>query len=83
MSSTHQCSSSVQLSRIDYCTLRMTTAAGAFSQSLVVATSYSTLGVDGVCEALTQCECPVVVCNRNKVSSHTLRTLKKTKDFVP
>jgi long-chain acyl-CoA synthetase len=53
----------------DTCADWMTTAAGAFSQSLVVATSYSTLGVDGVCEALTQCECPVVICNRGKVKA--------------
>jgi len=53
----------------DTCADWMTTAAGAFSQSLVVATSYSTLGVDGVVEAVTQCECPVVVCNRSKVQA--------------
>jgi long-chain acyl-CoA synthetase len=53
----------------DTCADWMTTAAGAFSQSLVVATSYSTLGVEGVCEALTQCECPVVICNRKQVEN--------------
>jgi len=47
----------------------MTTAAGAFSQSLVVATSYATLGVEGVLEAVNQCECPVVVCNRTQVGN--------------
>jgi len=51
----------------DTCADWMTTAAAAFSQSLVVATSYSTLGVDGVIEAVDQCACPVVVCNRHQV----------------
>jgi long-chain acyl-CoA synthetase len=51
----------------DTCADWMTCAAGAFSQSLVVATSYATLGVEGVLEAVNQCECPVVVCNRSKV----------------
>jgi len=65
----------------DTCADWMTTAAGAFSQSLVVATSYSTLGVDGVCEALTQCECPVVICNRGKVKA-LIAAREKLPDLV-
>jgi len=51
----------------DTCADWMTCLSGCFSQSLVVATSYATLGVDGVAEAVNQCECAVVVCNRSKV----------------
>lgn len=51
----------------DTCADWMTCAAAAFSQTLVVATSYATLGIDGVIESINQCECPVVVCNRSQV----------------
>jgi len=47
----------------------MTALAGAFSQSMVVATSYATLGMDGVCESVNQCDCRVVVCNRSEVEN--------------
>ena len=45
----------------------MTACAGAFSQSIVVATSYATLGALGAIEAINQCGCTTVVCNRSKV----------------
>merc|ERR1711935_795995 len=50
------------------CAEWMTALAGAFSQSMVVATSYATLGMDGVEEAVQQCECRVVMCNRTEVA---------------
>jgi len=46
----------------------MTALAGAFSQSIVVATSYATLGMDGVSESVKQCSCRVVICNRTEVA---------------
>jgi long-chain acyl-CoA synthetase len=43
-----------------------TAAVGSFTQSLVVATSYATLGIEAVALAINQTSCTVVVCNRNK-----------------
>jgi len=60
------------------CAEWMTALAGAFSQSMVVATSYATLGMDGVEEAVQQCECRVVMCNRAEVAK-----LAAEKDKVP
>merc|ERR1712166_35441 len=60
------------------CAEWMTAVAGAFSQSMVVATSYATLGMDGVEEAVQQCECRVVMCNRAEVAK-----LAAEKDKVP
>ena len=51
----------------DTCADWMTCMAGAHSQSLVVATSYATLGIDGVMASISQCKCRVVVCNRRHV----------------
>jgi long-chain acyl-CoA synthetase len=53
----------------------MTACVGAFSQSIVVATSYATLGPEGAAEAINQCECTVVVTNRSKVAD--LAAMKK------
>ena len=51
----------------DTCAEWMTCALGALSQSLVVATSYATLGIDAVAEAINESGVPVVVTNRKKV----------------
>jgi len=56
----------------------MTALAGAFSQSIVVATSYATLGMDGVAESVKQCSCRVVICNRDQVAK-----LAKEKGNLP
>jgi len=53
----------------DTCADWMTCLAGAHSQSLVVATSYATLGIDGVVASISQCKCCVVVCNRKQVKT--------------
>jgi len=45
----------------------LTTLFGAFSQALTVATSYATLGIPAVVEALTETNAPVLVCNRKSV----------------
>eukprot|EP00933_Yihiella_yeosuensis_P034034 TRINITY_DN27597_c0_g1_i1.p1 TRINITY_DN27597_c0_g1~~TRINITY_DN27597_c0_g1_i1.p1 ORF type:complete len:794 (+),score=161.71 TRINITY_DN27597_c0_g1_i1:76-2457(+) len=45
----------------------LTTLYAAFSQSLTVATSYATLGIDAVADALKETGAPVVVCNRKNV----------------
>merc|ERR550514_2454780 len=41
----------------------MTALMGAHSQSLVVATSYSTLGISAVIEAVNETQCAVILCN--------------------
>lgn len=41
---------------------------GAFSQSLSVATSYATLGMPSVAEAVNECNVPIIVCNYHAVS---------------
>ncbi|KAK7249787.1 decanoate-CoA ligase [Aureococcus anophagefferens] len=46
----------------------MICALGALSQSLVVATSYATLGIDAVGEAINESHVPVVVANRKQVA---------------
>ena len=45
----------------------MTCALGALSQSLVVATSYATLGIDAVGEAIKASNITTVVTNRKNV----------------
>jgi len=45
------------------CAQWMTAMLGAHSQSLVVATSYSTLGISAVIEAVNETGCAVIVCN--------------------
>jgi len=45
-----------------------TAALGSFTQSLVVATSYATLGIEAVALAINQTSCTVVVCNYNKAA---------------
>lgn len=41
----------------------MTALMGAHSQSLVVATSYATLGISSVIEAINETQCAVILCN--------------------
>ena len=53
----------------DTCADWMTAALGATSYSLIVATSYATLGIDSVCEAINDSNVPVVVTNRKQVSA--------------
>jgi long-chain acyl-CoA synthetase len=45
-----------------------TAAVGSFTQSLVVATSYATLGIEAVALAINQTSCTVVVCNYKKAA---------------
>jgi long-chain acyl-CoA synthetase len=45
----------------------MTAAIGAMSQSLPIATSYSTLGIDAVGVALNETSAPVILCNYKDV----------------
>jgi long-chain acyl-CoA synthetase len=45
----------------------ITSAFGAFSQNIVVATAYATLGIDAVVKAVKQGGVTVLVCNRKKV----------------
>ena len=51
----------------DTCADWMTCALGALSQSLVVATSYATLGIDAVGEAIKASNITTVVTNRKNV----------------
>ena len=52
----------------DTCAEWMICALGALGQGLVVATSYATLGIDAVAEALNNSQCPVIVCNFSKIA---------------
>lgn len=45
------------------CPQWMTALMGAHTQSLVVATSYSTLGISAVIEAVNETQCAVILCN--------------------
>jgi len=45
------------------CPQWMTSLMGAHTQSLVVATSYSTLGISAVIEAVNETQCAVILCN--------------------
>lgn len=47
----------------DTCAEWTTSLLGAFSQSLVVATSYATLGIDSVLESAIECGVAALVCN--------------------
>ena len=49
---------------------------GALSQSLVVATSYSTLGIDSVVDAVQECNVNTILCNYKDVE----KVKKVTKD---
>ena len=65
----------------DTCADWMTCALGALSQSLVVATSYATLGIDSVGSAIRESSVTTVVTNRRKVQDvaklkSTCKTLK-------
>ena len=52
----------------DTCAEWMICALGALGQGLVVATSYATLGIDAVAEAIAESRVPVVVTNRKQVA---------------
>eukprot|EP00929_Paragymnodinium_shiwhaense_P007243 TRINITY_DN11117_c0_g1_i1.p1 TRINITY_DN11117_c0_g1~~TRINITY_DN11117_c0_g1_i1.p1 ORF type:complete len:811 (+),score=220.80 TRINITY_DN11117_c0_g1_i1:97-2529(+) len=52
----------------DTCAEWLTALVGASSQSVIVVTSYATLGPKAVCEAIQDCNVPLVVCNRSKVA---------------
>lgn len=54
----------------------MTMMLGALSQSLVVATSYSTLGIDSVVDAIKECNVNTILCNYKDVE----KVKKITKD---
>lgn len=45
----------------------MTAMVGAFSQSIVVATSYATLGIQSVGDAVQECNVRALMCNRKNV----------------
>lgn len=57
------------------CSDWMTAVAGAFTQSLCCATSYATLGMSSVGEALTQTNAPAILCNYKDVEK--VANLKK------
>jgi len=50
----------------DTCAEWMTALVGASSQSIITATSYATLGVQAVVDAITECNVNAVVCNKKK-----------------
>ena len=52
----------------DTCADWLTALIGAGGQSIAVATSYATLGISAVAEALNNSACPVIVCNFHKVA---------------
>eukprot|EP00854_Cymbomonas_tetramitiformis_P005120 gene5120-6229_t len=61
------CGPSTLLIFEDTCAQWTLAAHGAFSQSIVVATSYSTLGLDSVACAVHETSAPVVLCNYKNV----------------
>jgi len=56
-----------------------TACIGAMSQSITVATSYSTLGMNAVAEALNETSAPVIVCNLKDVA----RVAKACEELCP
>jgi long-chain acyl-CoA synthetase len=72
----------------DTCQEWTTTVLAAHSQSLVVATSYSTLGIQAVCDAIQECNVSVLVCNRKnvqeilEVAPAVLKTVVYTDHYV-
>lgn len=52
----------------DTCADWLTCALAAFSQSLTVATSYATLGIDAVADSLAETNAPLIVCNYKNVT---------------
>ena len=68
----------------------MTAALGAMSQSMPVATSYSTLGMGAVAEAINQTSAPTILCNYKDVARvatleaqcKTLRTIIYSRNYV-
>lgn len=72
----------------DTCAMWLTALVGAHSQSIVVATSYATLGIQAVRDAIQECSVAVVVCNRKNVkevaknASQTLKTIIYTNHYA-
>jgi long-chain acyl-CoA synthetase len=72
----------------DTCQQWLTALAGAHSQSICVATSYATLGIQAVAEAIAECNITAVVCNRKnvdevaKVAPQVLQTIIYTNHQV-
>jgi len=68
----------------------MIAALGAFSQSVAVATVYTTLGIDSVAEAINDNIIPVILCNKRNVKKliersskmPTLKVIVYTEDLV-
>ena len=54
---------------IDWVSVFPKEADAAFSQSLVVATSYATLGIDAVANAAQETNAVTIMCNRHKVQA--------------
>jgi long-chain acyl-CoA synthetase len=72
------------------CAEWMISALGAMSQSLPVATSYSTLGMSAVAEAINQTNAPAILCNYKDVervatleaNCKSLKTIIYTRNYV-
>mmetsp|Transcript_23840 Transcript_23840/g.28795 ORF Transcript_23840/g.28795 Transcript_23840/m.28795 type:complete len:779 (-) Transcript_23840:454-2790(-) len=72
------------------CAQWLLSAHGAMSQSIAVATSYATLGVDSVANAIQETNAAVLVCNYNSVKKMlamkaqcpTLKTIIYTRHYV-
>eukprot|EP00636_Phaeomonas_parva_P006026 CAMPEP_0118854572 /NCGR_PEP_ID=MMETSP1163-20130328/2733_1 /TAXON_ID=124430 /ORGANISM="Phaeomonas parva, Strain CCMP2877" /LENGTH=778 /DNA_ID=CAMNT_0006787319 /DNA_START=215 /DNA_END=2551 /DNA_ORIENTATION=+ len=62
------------------CAQWITAMIGAHSQSLCVATSYATLGIDSVTKAANQCNVPVLFCNKKDVAT-VLKNAKQMKSL--
>jgi long-chain acyl-CoA synthetase len=72
----------------DTCANWITALLGAHSQSIVVATSYATLGIQAVKDAIEECSVAVVVCNRKnvkevaKIAPKVLKTIIYTNHYA-
>jgi len=68
----------------------MVSALGAFSQSVIVATIYATLGLDAVVGAVNECSISAIVCNKSNVEKlvdrikdmKSLKTIVYTHDLI-
>ena len=83
-------SASTMLIYEETCAPWMTSMIGAHSQSMVVATSYSTLGISAVMEAVQECGVAVILCNLKNVEkvkaaardAPTLKAIVYTTNYV-
>ncbi|KAJ8609181.1 hypothetical protein CTAYLR_008406 [Chrysophaeum taylorii] len=62
----------------DTCAAWMTAALGASYYSIVVATSYATLGISAVADSVEECLVPVVLTNRKQVDTITKNITSRT-----